>query len=220
MSHAKAEPSYEDLVARTGQVEFKRGRMLSAAFVIVGLGTFFWLLTHGQSREAWTSYLVNLVFFLGIAQAGIVWAAVARTTRGAKWASSLVRYAEAMSAFLPIGYALVIVFLLAGVKPLYSWVDHPIAQKAAWLNWNFFVARNAILMGLLILMSRKLLGLSLAPDLSRLKDRVPAPLRGLYVKRAGITAPDRWPRRSGCSTCRRSSCSCTASSTACGHSTS
>jgi len=41
-----------------------------------------------------------------------------------------------------------------------------------------------------VLMSRRLLGLSLAPDLSRLKDKVPAPLRALYVKRAGITAPD------------------------------
>jgi hypothetical protein len=190
MSHDTATPSYEDLVQRTGQNDFRRGRLLSIALVIVGVGAFAWLLTSGQSREAWTAYLVNLVFFLGIAQAGIVWAAVARTTRGTKWASTLVRYAEAMSAFLPIGYLLVIVFLFAGGMSLYSWVKEPIAQKAAWLNFNFFVGREVILMGALLLMSRRLLGLSLAPDLWRLKDKVPAALRGQYVKEAGKTAPD------------------------------
>jgi len=181
MSHEAVAPSYLDVVARTGQDEFKRGRMISAALVIVGLGSFAWLCFTGQSREAWTAYLVNLVFFLGLAQGGIVWAAIARTTRGAKWASSLVRYAEGLSAFLPVGYILMLVFFAFGSQ-LYPWVKEPIAQKAAWLNWGFFVGRNIILMGLLVLLSRRLLGLSLAPDMARLKDRVPARLKGTYAR--------------------------------------
>jgi len=55
MSHDTATPSYEDLVQRTGQNDFRRGRLLSIALVIVGAGAFAWLLTSGQSREAWTA---------------------------------------------------------------------------------------------------------------------------------------------------------------------
>ena len=190
MSHQVAAPGYFDVVARTGHNDFRRGRLVSSALVLVGLAAFAWMLFSGQPREAWTAYLVNLVFFLGLAQGGIVWAAVARTTRGTRWASGLVRYAEAMSAFLPAGYLLVLVFFFAGGSSLYGWVKQPVAHVAPWLNWPFFMARNIILMGALVLMSRKLLGLSLAPDLSRLKDRVPPRLRDLYLKRTAKGAPD------------------------------
>jgi hypothetical protein len=185
MSHDAPSVSFEDVAARAGQVDFKRGRLIGAALTIVGLLVFVLLLATGQAKTAWQAYLVNLVFFLGIAQAGVVWAAIIRTARGHKWGSNLVRYAEALSAFLPIGYALVLVFLFAGGSSIYSWVKEPIAQKQAWLNWPFFVARNAILMGMLVLMSRALLGRSLRPDLGRARDVVPAKLRDLYVKRIG-----------------------------------
>jgi hypothetical protein len=190
MTHDAEPVSYEDAVQKTGLDDFKRGRLIAAALVLVGLAAFAFLYATGQVRSAWQAYLVNLVFFMGIAQAGIVWAAIARTTRGHKWASNLVRYAEALSAFLPVAFVLTLVFLFAGGSSLYSWVKEPIAQKAPWLNWPFFVARNAVLMGVLVLMSRYLLGMSLKPDLARLKDRVPARLRGLYAKRVGNAHPD------------------------------
>jgi hypothetical protein len=181
---------YEDVVARTGQTEFKRGRLIAALLAIVGIASFAMLYLGGHPVSAWEAYLVNLVFFMGIAQGAIMWAAIARTARGHKWFSGLVRYAEALSAFLPVAYVLTLIFLLAGGKSLYSWDLHPIAQKAPWLNWWFFALRNAILMGALVLMSRMMLGLSLKPDLARLKDRVPSPLRELYAKRVGTKTLD------------------------------
>ncbi len=184
MSHDTVTAKFEDVAARAGQVDFKRGRLVSAALIIAGLACFGLMLGTGQARQAWQSYLVNLVFFLGIAQAGIVWSAIMRTTRATKWGSSLVRYGEAMSAFLPIGYALVAVFLFAGGAQLYPWVADPIPGKAPWLNWPFFMARNLVLMGALVLMSRILLGKSLRPDLARARDLVPAKLRALYEKRS------------------------------------
>jgi hypothetical protein len=190
MSHDAAPLNYEDAAARTGQDEFKRGRLIAATLVIVGLAAFAFLYVTGQTKSAWQAYLVNLVFFMGIAQAGIVWAAIARTARGHKWASNLVRYAEALSAFLPVAFLLALIFLFAGGSSLYSWVKDPIAQKAPWLNWPFFVARNAALMAALVFMSRHMLGLSLKPDFARLKDKVPTRLRDLYTRRAGTTAPD------------------------------
>ena len=185
MSHPTTHAAFEQSVARVGHVDFKRGRLISSALVILGLVCFGLMLFTGQVKQAWQSYLVNLVFFLGIAQAGVVWAAIARTTRGTKWASSLVRYGEALSAFLPIGYVLVLVFLFAGGATLYPWVKEPVAAKAAWLNWPFFVARTAILMGLLVLMSRRLLGQSLRPDLGRAKALVTGKWKDLYGKRTG-----------------------------------
>ncbi|MEP7027309.1 MAG: hypothetical protein ABI960_01825 [Candidatus Eisenbacteria bacterium] len=190
MTHDATPVSYEDTVQRTGQVDFKRGRLIAAVLTIVGFGAFLFLYTTGHQKSAWQAYLVNLVFFMGIAQAGIVWAAIARTARGHKWASSLVRCGEAMSSFLPVAWVLMMIFLYLGGSSLYSWYAEPIAQKAAWLNWTFFAARNAILMGVLVLMSRHMLGLSLRPDLARLKDRVPAKLRDRYLKRIGKVEPD------------------------------
>ena len=190
MNHEAVAVTYEDAVQRTGQADFKRGRTIAAALAIVGIAAFAILYAGGHARQAWQAYLINLVFFMGIAQAGIVWAAIARTARGHKWGSNLVRYGEALSAFLPVAFVLALIFLLAGGSSLYSWVSQPIAQKAPWLNWPFFVGRNAVLMGALVLMSRHMLGLSLRPDLARLKDRVPPRLRELYLKRAGLVAPD------------------------------
>ena len=183
MSHDTPVLDYDHFAATVGRNEFRRGRIISAALVITGLACFAMLLFTGHTRQAWQSYLVNLVFFLGIAQAGIAWSAIMRTNRATKWASSLTRYGEAMAAFLPIGYALVLVFLFAGGSTLYPWVAQPIAQKAAWLNWPFFIARNAILMGALVLMSRVIVGKSLRPDLGRIKAIVPAKLQALYTRR-------------------------------------
>ena len=190
MSHPVPPVRFEDVAARAGQVDFRRGRLIAAALILAGLACFVLLLATGHARQAWQSYLVNLVFFLGIAQAGIVWTAIARTTRGTKWASNLARYGEAMSAFLPIGYALVMIFLFAGGSQLYPWVKDPIPGKAPWLNWPFFIARNAILMGALVLMSRMLLGKSLRIDLARARGLVPAKLRDLYARRSRGTKGD------------------------------
>ncbi len=183
MSESTAAVRFEAVAATVGKADFKRRRLIAAGLVILGLGAFALMIMTGQTRQAWQSYLVNLVFFLGIAQAGIVWAAVARTARGHRWASTLLRYGEAMSSFLPIGYALVLVFLLAGGSTLYPWVAEPIAHKAPWLNWPGFVARNAVLMGALVLMSRMLLGMSLRPDLGRAKALVTGKLADLYTRR-------------------------------------
>jgi len=185
MSQEAAALRYEDAVARTGQNDFKRGRLIAAALTIVGIGSFAIMIVGGQTRQAWQSYLVNLVFFMGMSQGAMMWAAIARTARGNKWASTLTRYCEALSAFLPIAYLLTLIFLFAGGSTLYSWVKDPIAQKSPWLNWPFFAARTAILMGALVLMSRHMLGLSLKPDLARLKGIAPAKLKELYAKRVG-----------------------------------
>ena len=184
MSHAPATLAYEEVVARTGQNAFRRGRLISAALVIVGIAAF--AIQYAQDpKSAWQAYLVNLVYFMGIAQGAIVWAAIARTARGHLWGSNILRYGEALSAFLPAAYVLMLIFLWwpHGGQSLYSWVDHPIAQKAPWLNWPFFATRSTLLMGALVLMSRRMLRRSLVPDLARLKDRVPGKLKELYAKR-------------------------------------
>jgi hypothetical protein len=190
MSHDAAEMPYEEVVARTGQPTFQRGRLIAAALAILGIAAFFILLLGKDPKSAWQAYLVNLVFFMGIAQGGIVWAAIARTARGHRWGSNIVRYGEALSSFLPVAWVLMIIFFLAGGKSLYEWIDHPIAQKAPWLNFWFWAMRNAILMGALVLMSRMMLGLSLKPDLAKLTDRMPAKLKALYAKRVGAAAPN------------------------------
>jgi hypothetical protein len=191
MSHAPAALAYEEVVAATGQNPFKRGRIIAAALVIVGIAAFAILAFGPNPKLAWQAYLVNLVYFMGIAQGAIVWAAIARTARGHKWGSNLVRYGEALSSFLPVAYILMLIFLWmpGGGRTLYEWVEHPIAQKAPWLNWQFFAIRNTLWMGALVLMSRRMLRRSLVPDLAKLKDKVPGKLKDLYARRTSKGVP-------------------------------
>jgi hypothetical protein len=66
----------------------------------------------------------------------------------ARWSPSVRRIAVTTVGFLPVSFVLLIV-LFAGRDVLYSWVSHPIAVKAAWLNTKFFFGRTLVLAAVL-----------------------------------------------------------------------
>ena len=67
----------------------------------LGIITFFYALISGYPEKLlWGAYYTNLVFFMGIAAGGVVWAAVFQIVR-ATWSPAIRRIAEAQVAFLP-----------------------------------------------------------------------------------------------------------------------
>jgi len=62
----------------------------------------------------------------------------------ARWSPSVRRIAVTTVGFLPVSFVLLIV-LFVGRDVLYSWVSHPIAVKASWLNTKFFFGRTLVL---------------------------------------------------------------------------
>ncbi len=116
---------------------------ISVLLVIAGAIAFFVGLHEGVQSRVWESYLVNLLYFLGIAQSGIVLAATFYLTQG-RWAGAgQYRIAEAFFWFLPVGFVL-FWGLYFGRDHIFPWVLHPVLRKEDWLNAPFLFARDGI----------------------------------------------------------------------------
>ena len=124
--------------------------MQKVAVVMIAIGAiaFVIALMRGGAAIAWQAYLVNLLFFLGVAQGAVVASASFYLTQ-AKWGGTTpYRLGEAFAPFLWVGFFLFF-GLYFGRALIFPWVTHPIAQKAAWLNVPFLFARDGIGLGVM-----------------------------------------------------------------------
>jgi hypothetical protein len=132
--------------AKPQPVESVAGTTIQAVgfvMIVIGAIAFAFALTRGGAAIAWQAYLVNLLFFLGVAQGALVASAAFYLTQ-AKWGGSTpYRLGEAFAPFLWVGFFLFF-GLYFGRSLIFPWVTHPIPQKAAWLNVPFLFARDGI----------------------------------------------------------------------------
>ncbi len=118
------------------------GRLLVLGVVVL-LGAIAFL--TGVTREpvrTWAIYLVNLLFWSGLAVAGPAIAGIIELME-ARWSPSVKRIAVTTIGFLPLSFLLFVV-LFAGRAVLYPWVTEPVPAKAAWLNVPFMTARIGV----------------------------------------------------------------------------
>jgi len=111
------------------------------ALVLVGAAGFGVALTRGAAPRAWEAFLVNLLFWLGIAQGGVVVSASLYLTQARWGGASVYRLAEGFAGFLPLGF-LLFWALFPGREILFLWIRHPLPEKAAWLNVPFLFERD------------------------------------------------------------------------------
>src|SRR5258708_34897261 len=138
-------------------------RVVAAAMVVVGAIAFVLALMRGEAAIAWQAYLVNLLFFLGVAQGALVASAAFYLTQ-AKWGGSTpYRLGEAFAPFLWVGFVLFF-GLYFGRALIFPWVTHPVAQKAAWLNIPFLFARDGIGLGVIAAASYAFIRVSRGED--------------------------------------------------------
>ena len=115
------------------------GRVLGL-LVVVALGVAaFWLGVSQQPVRTWGIYLVNLLFWSGLAVTGPAIAGIIELMEG-RWSPSVKRIAVTTIGFLPFSFVLFLA-LFAGRTVLYPWVTNPIPAKAIWLNVPFMAAR-------------------------------------------------------------------------------
>jgi Ni/Fe-hydrogenase subunit HybB-like protein len=137
-----------------------------------------------QPLWAWQAYLVNFLFWSGIAQAGPVFATIHEMT-GARWGRPIRRIAEGMAAFLPISFGLFL-GLVFGRGAIFPWARQPIPAKQAWLNLPFLLTRDAAALFLLGGLSLGFLYWTLRPDVESAREDAPAWARPLHrLLRAG-----------------------------------
>jgi len=112
--------------------------------LVAALGAVVFLIgvNSGDAQQVWSIYLVNLVFWSGLAVTGPAIAGMMQVTE-ARWSPSVRRIALTTAGFLPISFILLLV-LYTGQTVLYPWVTKPIPAKAGWLNVPFFWLRTYV----------------------------------------------------------------------------
>ena len=110
--------------------------------VLAALGALAFLfgVNSADAASVWSIYLVNLVFWSGLAVTGPAIAGMMQLTE-ARWSPSVRRIAVTTAGFLPAAFVLLLV-LFIGRATLYPWTTNPLPVKAVWLNTPFFWGRN------------------------------------------------------------------------------
>jgi hypothetical protein len=169
-----------DLAGKLPERPNPKRRQLWMACMAIGLIGFVWLLST-QPQRAWGSWAINTLYWTGIAQGAVVLACAIRLANG-RWAGPIMRIAEALSAFLPFGFAAFGVLLVAGIWTYLPWTQHVEARQAPYLNVPFLYIRTVIGQALLWWLSRDLVRTSLRTDAHLLKNHVSAELKPHYEK--------------------------------------
>ena len=97
----------DEILAKRNQIP-KWVIFLFLAIAIVGFGTFALNASGENAKDIWQIFLVNFLFWTGVAQAGIIFSCVLRVT-DARWGRSFLRISEGFGAFVPVGFILLLV---------------------------------------------------------------------------------------------------------------
>jgi hypothetical protein len=157
--------SHQDAYRRAANAP--AGGLLGAGLVLAvgGLGLFVMQVMGDDPARAWRMFLVNFVFFSGLATGAVMFAATQKITKGV-WAGPIIRFAEAAVAFLPVALLLFLLLWL-GRHHLFPWIEHPTPARGKWLTVSWVFWRD--LVGLLLVQ-----GLAIAFVLTELKPDVHA----------------------------------------------
>ncbi len=175
--------SHADLERRA--VAAPAGGMLvtGAVLAVAGLALFVVLLMGDDPARAWRGYLINFLFFTGLSQGAIIFAAVQKVSKGV-WAGPIIRFAEATVAFLPVSLVLFGVLFL-GRAYLFPWIAHPTPLRGAWLTTPFVFGRDLVALLAVFGVAIAFVYHDLKPDVAQLKSHVTGWRRDLYDRIAG-----------------------------------
>ncbi len=109
-----------------------------AAVAAAGALAFLFGVSRAAERT-WAIYLINLLFWSGLAATGPAISGIMELME-ARWSPSVKRLALTTAGFLPVSFVLFLI-LFGGRAVLYPWVTEPVPVKAAWLNVPFMAAR-------------------------------------------------------------------------------
>jgi hypothetical protein len=161
-----------DLVQAARQFPAGTFALLGGGLAVLGAVGFLTLLAGGEAARAWQAWHVNFMFWTGLAQGLVVFAATQKLAKG-HWSGIVIRLAEAAVAFLIISLALY-VGLIAGRHYIFGWLREPRPDLGPWLTGTFFFVRNGAIYVLLTWLSWRFVRADMAPDIRELADGRPA----------------------------------------------
>jgi molybdopterin-containing oxidoreductase family membrane subunit len=127
-------------VHRLGALHLGALAVLAALFLI-GLAAFVYTLGEGTDGTRWGMFTVNLLFLMGVTQAGVAFAAIMRLAK-AQWCKVFCRLAEATTvSFLPFAIGGFLAIYGFGREELFYWLSSS-APHHPWLSAPWLLARN------------------------------------------------------------------------------
>ena len=153
--------------------------MVFIALAVVGAGAFVINARGENAEEVWQLFLVNFLFWTGVAQGGLVFSCILRITN-ARWGRGLLRISEGFASFTVVSFVLLLVLFLGKEFILPYASHHYHSPKDIWLNINFVMARNVVGFAILLVLNYVYLKTSIEQDLKgkenivRLKKLAPA----------------------------------------------
>ena len=153
--------------------------MVFVALAVVGAGAFVINARGENAEEVWQLFLVNFLFWTGVAQGGLVFSCILRITN-ARWGRGLLRISEGFASFTVVSFVLLLVLFLGKEFILPYAFHHYHSPKDIWLNINFVMARNVVGFAILLVLNYVYLKTSIEQDLKgkenivRLKKLAPA----------------------------------------------
>jgi Ni/Fe-hydrogenase subunit HybB-like protein len=193
MSHDAAVPSdlevLRDIGARLPVTPDPVKRRVFLALMAIGIVSFVYLLATNPLR-GWGSWAINTLYFLGIAQGGVVLAAAIRLANG-RWGGPIMRIGESFASYLPFGIATMVVLLAAGIWTYLPWTTKYVDPRLTpFLNVPFLIIRTLGGLALFWWLASKLVRASLRRDLYLLAPFVPPALKPVYDRQVGTWRGD------------------------------
>src|SRR5437879_9701636 len=135
MSAVAAVPRSE-LVQKARQFPAQTFTLWGALLAVAGGAVFLWVLAAGGAPRAWQAWHVNFMFWTGLAQALVVFAATQKLAKG-HWSGLVIRLAEAAAAFRCVSLALSLGVSVGGAQ-LCSGLLAMRPVLGGWLTGKFF----------------------------------------------------------------------------------
>jgi len=144
-------------------------KILLALLLLPGLVVFVLGVLGKAELRIWEIYLVNLLFWSGLSQAGVAISALIHTTNG-KWGKNIQHMIEGVALFSPLAFLLFLLLYL-GSDTLFVWVREPIPEKGYLLGITHFFVRENFNLIVINIFNLVFLYYSFRPDVGRLVER-------------------------------------------------
>ena len=170
----------QEILAKRNQIP-RWVLMVFVALALLGAGAFVINARGENAEQVWQLFLVNFLFWTGVAQGGLVFSCILRITN-ARWGRGLLRISEGFASFTIVSLVLLLV-LFIGKEFILPYAHHHYhSPKDIWLNINFVMARNVVGFAILLILNYFYLRTSIEQDLKgkenivKLKKLAPAVL--------------------------------------------
>ena len=159
-------------------------KMAALGLIAVGIAAVGYGIATDPHRTS-GAFITNFMYFNGIAMGGFMLTPIAMVTHS-RWPRRVKRFSESFAFFLPVMWALFAIFAFSGGVDVYPWVEEGARgelppHKAVYLTKGFFIARQLIGQGILMVLALLMARASLNSDIAMAKEHL------------GDKAPKGWP---------------------------